>query len=80
MYTTPNGVRCWVPCVDSLWEKCTWDFEFVVPKALQQNSDGTIGTHIDDEEGGSGDLESPVVVVCSGDFFEQVRVVSYTRT
>lgn len=75
MYTTlsgPDGARCWVPCVDSFWEKCTWDFEFVVPKVLQQESDDIVGISIDDDESSSGS-ENPVVVVCSGDFSEQVR-------
>ena len=22
--------------MDNLWEKCTWDFEFIVPRSLEQ--------------------------------------------
>lgn len=32
--TGPNSARCWVPCVDSLWDRCTWELEFVVPRTL----------------------------------------------
>ena len=73
MYTTPScpdAARCWVPCVDNLWERCTWEFEFVVPKyldAVDEVADGS-AMQVDREEG-----EYPVVVVCSGELVEQVR-------
>ncbi|KAG8920123.1 hypothetical protein FRC01_000907 [Tulasnella sp. 417] len=63
MYTTPSvpdAARCWVPCVDNLWERCTWDLQFVVPRFLDERPD-------EEEEG-----NFPVVVVASGDFMEQV--------
>ncbi|TFY68605.1 hypothetical protein EVJ58_g911 [Rhodofomes roseus] len=69
VYTTPScpdAARCWVPCIDNLWEKCTWEFEFVVPRFLEQRED----TPVDDEEPLEG--ESPTVVVCSGELVEQV--------
>ncbi|KZT72927.1 hypothetical protein DAEQUDRAFT_685309 [Daedalea quercina L-15889] len=69
VYTTPScpdAARCWVPCIDNLWEKCTWEFEFVVPRYLEQRED----TPVDDEEPLEG--ESPTVVVCSGELVEQV--------
>ncbi|ORX37731.1 hypothetical protein BD324DRAFT_623057 [Kockovaella imperatae] len=34
MYLSPtayNAARIWTPCVDSLWERCTWELEFIVP-------------------------------------------------
>lgn len=68
MYTTPSSpdaARCWVPCIDNLWEKSTWDFEFVVPRFLEQ---GELSQ--DDDEPAEG--ENPTVVVCSGEFVEQV--------
>ncbi|KAJ7150184.1 hypothetical protein C8R46DRAFT_1008308 [Mycena filopes] len=63
-YTTPSSpdaARCWVPCIDNLWEKCTWEFEFVVPRYLEEISD-------EDEPTDA----SPTVVVCSGELVEQV--------
>jgi hypothetical protein len=61
-----------VPCIDSLWEKCTWEFEFVVPKFLQQEVEDVDGLDID-EQGDAMETEHPVVVICSGDLTEQVR-------
>ena len=29
-----------MPCIDNLWERCTWDFEFVVPRYLEERDDG----------------------------------------
>ncbi|KAF5374962.1 hypothetical protein D9758_000502 [Tetrapyrgos nigripes] len=65
-YTTPSSpdaARCWVPCVDNLWEKCTWEFEFVVPRYLEERQ-----PHQEDEP----DDAIPTVVICSGDLVEQV--------
>lgn len=76
MYTTPSGpdaARCWVPCIDSLWEKCTWEFEFVVPKFLHQEAEDVDGMDVDEQDDGAESAEHPVVVICSGDLTEQVR-------
>ncbi|KAJ7750340.1 hypothetical protein B0H16DRAFT_1550372 [Mycena metata] len=64
-YTTPSSpdaARCWVPCVDNLWEKCTWDFEFVVPRYLEEIS-------ADEDEPTDA---NPTLVVCSGELVEQI--------
>ncbi|CAK5264367.1 unnamed protein product [Mycena citricolor] len=64
-YTTPSSpdaARCWVPCIDSPWEKCTWEFEFVVPRYLED---------VSLEDGESTDA-NPTLVVCSGELVEQV--------
>ncbi|KAJ7793717.1 hypothetical protein B0H14DRAFT_3497789 [Mycena olivaceomarginata] len=53
---------CWVPCIDNLWEKCTWEFEFVVPWYLKEIS-------VEDDEPTDA---SPTLVVCSGELVEQV--------
>lgn len=34
--SSPDAARCWVPCIDNPWEKCTWEFEFVVPRYLEE--------------------------------------------
>ncbi|EIW87115.1 TATA-binding protein associated factor Taf2 [Coniophora puteana RWD-64-598 SS2] len=66
--SSPDAARCWVPCIDSFWEKCTWEFEFVVPRYLEEpeirrNEEGEL--EVVDER-------NPTVVVCSGDLVEQV--------
>ncbi|CAO1625272.1 unnamed protein product [Sympodiomycopsis kandeliae] len=36
--TCPDFARCWVPCVDSLWERNTWEFQFIVPAKIQADT------------------------------------------
>ncbi|KAH9486347.1 Transcription initiation factor TFIID subunit 2 [Psilocybe cubensis] len=62
--TSPDSARCWVPCLDNLWEKCTWEFEFVVPRYLEERD-----LQNDDDELSEA---SPTIVVCSGELVEQV--------
>ncbi|KAG6851364.1 hypothetical protein H0H93_005762 [Arthromyces matolae] len=62
--TSPDSARCWVPCLDNMWEKCTWEFEFVVPRYLEERDPSQ-------EEDDQGDA-IPTLVVCSGDLVEQV--------
>lgn len=75
-----------MPCVDSLWERCTWEFEFVVPKTLayqddqeEEEEEGRDQPQQDDQEEDEdddddedGEDESEVVAICSGDLIEQV--------
>lgn len=73
MYTTPSSpdaARCWVPCVDNLWEKCTWEFEFVVPRHLELQDSHS---YPEDEEG-QQEEDNPTIVICSGELIEQVRL------
>ncbi|WVQ66072.1 uncharacterized protein L199_004250 [Kwoniella botswanensis] len=58
--TTYDAARIWTPCVDSLWERCTWELEFIVPRYLEGGEPGA------DEEA------YPVMVVSSGELMEQV--------
>jgi len=70
-YTTPSSpdaARCWVPCIDNLWERCTWEFEFVVPRYLEEPDPSHRGENGDFEE---TQESTPTVVVCSGDLVEQ---------
>ncbi|KAL5494783.1 hypothetical protein ACEPAI_245 [Sanghuangporus weigelae] len=68
VYTTPSSpdaARCWAPCLDNLWEKCTWDFEFIVPKTLEDTSGGA------DVENDDSTV-TPTIVVCSGELVEKI--------
>ncbi|KAF8079062.1 hypothetical protein FPV67DRAFT_1558205 [Lyophyllum atratum] len=62
--SSPDAARCWVPCVDNMWEKCTWEFEFVVPRYLEEQE-------VDQDEEEQSDA-TPTLVICSGDLVEQV--------
>lgn len=37
---TFDAARHWVPCVDSLWDRCQWDLQFVVPRSLVAGGEG----------------------------------------
>ncbi|CAN3359929.1 transcription initiation factor TFIID subunit 2 [Diutina catenulata] len=50
----------WVPCVDNLWERCTWSVEMSIPRTLQPR----IEDEDEEEEEESGELD---LVVCCGD-------------
>lgn len=74
MYTTPSSpdaARCWIPCVDSVYAKCAWEFEFIVPSYLEERDE--LPSLLDDEFDYPDD-RNRTVVVCSGDLVEQVRV------
>lgn len=72
--SSPDAARCWVPCVDSLWEQCTWEFEIVVPRYLDRLEDDA-----DDERNESEGDRVPVIVVCSGELVEQVDHPTHSR-
>ncbi|KAI9279295.1 hypothetical protein BY458DRAFT_502620 [Sporodiniella umbellata] len=60
----PGSTRSWLPCIDSVSDRCTWDMEFVVPRKE------TFLTEYENE--GAFDEEGGMMVVCSGDMIEQV--------
>ena len=76
MYTapsSPDSARCWIPCVDSVYAKCAWEFEFIVPSYLEERED--VPGLLDDEFDYPDD-RNRTVVVCSGDLVEQVCVAA----
>jgi len=50
-----------VPCIDTYSDKCTWEFEFIVPRYLEEESDEDYGEML------------PTRVICSGELVEQVK-------
>lgn len=62
----PGATRSWLPCIDRISERCTWDMEFIVPR----KDDGAAVPEYDGE--GSFDEANGIMVVCSGDIIEQV--------
>lgn len=62
----------WVPCVDSLWEKSTWELEISVPRTIKDigvtRLIGSANTEPEDDEDGD---ESNDIVVVGGDFSNQ---------
>jgi hypothetical protein len=37
--TSQLAARIWTPCLDSMWERCTWELEFTVPHTLPDRGD-----------------------------------------
>lgn len=73
--SSPDAARSWVPCVDSLWERCTWEFELIVPKSLStadDDEDASKGPSAAAADAEASDPDSEIVVVCTGDLMEQV--------
>lgn len=70
--SSPDAARCWVPCLDNIWEKCTWEFEFVVPKYLEEQELDPTSMDLDGDEGSGDSGHHPTLVICSGDLVEQV--------
>ncbi|OLL25460.1 Transcription initiation factor TFIID subunit 2 [Neolecta irregularis DAH-3] len=74
--TSPCSASFCFPCLDSLWDRCTWTFSITVPKTLgdvlgkqrwdiSPNSTETFMEEWDEED----DLE--ISVVCCGDLVDQ---------
>lgn len=71
--STATAARSWVPCVDTLHERCTWEFEFIVPRSLSygvEDDPATIANGVIGGDGG-GKRDYPVMVVASGELLEQ---------
>ncbi|KAI8088239.1 hypothetical protein BDF21DRAFT_378346 [Thamnidium elegans] len=62
----PGATRSWLPCIDNIADRCTWDMEFIVPR----KDEGAIVPEYDGE--GAFDEVDGMVVVCSGEVLEQV--------
>ncbi|ORX42682.1 hypothetical protein DM01DRAFT_1350220 [Hesseltinella vesiculosa] len=60
----PGATRAWLPCIDNICERCTWDMEFVVPRRMGQSL-----LEVDNDTAYD---EDATVVVCSGEMIEQV--------
>ncbi|EEB09695.1 TATA-binding protein associated factor Taf2 [Schizosaccharomyces japonicus yFS275] len=63
--TLPYSASAWVPCFDSIWERCTWELEVTIPKTLLL-VDG-VSTVADLDAAESHDIE----VICCGDLIDQ---------
>ncbi|KAK9447276.1 uncharacterized protein V1518DRAFT_421804 [Limtongia smithiae] len=80
-YSNPYGISTssWLPCVDGLWERCSWEFEITVPNTLgdlkrmntatkrRANGYSTNGASEAELEKEDEDDELEINVVCVGD-------------
>lgn len=60
-----------MPCVESLYDRCTWDLEFVVSRALY-SSIGAASGDSGPSVAGEAEEEWPISVIASGELIEQV--------
>lgn len=79
-YTSNNALgvstSSWLPCVDNIWEKPTWEFEISVPKTVKQiGVSNVIGADVvmggEDDEDDQDD--SNEIVVIGADFSSQTE-------
>ncbi|KAK9243675.1 hypothetical protein V1506DRAFT_580075 [Lipomyces tetrasporus] len=69
--SNPYGVSTssWLPCVDGLWERCSWEFEITVPKSIgdikRAQANGI------DQDKDEEDSERDIAVVCIGDLHQE---------
>ncbi|KAG2226887.1 hypothetical protein INT45_010166, partial [Circinella minor] len=61
----PGATRSWLPCIDRIHDRCTWDMDFIVPNKLGSLPNSKNGEDMTDDE-------YPSMVVCSGEMVEQV--------
>ncbi|KAI9203514.1 uncharacterized protein BJ171DRAFT_509817 [Polychytrium aggregatum] len=62
------SARCWMPCVDRIQEKCTWEIELIVPSTVRDALGLAHSRHQY-----SIDVDADMVAVCAGDLIEQVQ-------
>lgn len=86
IYTINNPIPCstsmWLPCLDGVWERCTWEFAITVPKTIGDirrrkslsNGVSRMNGHL--EHGATDDVDSyantEILVVCSGDLIDEI--------
>jgi len=67
-YNQCGFARLWLPCIDKLQERCTWEMEYIVAKTVRpQMLDNS--SYLDDDE---DDDEAELTVVSSGELVEQI--------
>ncbi|KAK9365648.1 hypothetical protein V1509DRAFT_655322 [Lipomyces kononenkoae] len=75
-FSNPYGIStsCWLPCVDGLWERCSWEFEITVPKTVADIN--RIQTNGIDDDKDEEDSERDIVVACIGDLQQETTHAS----
>ncbi|KAK0529562.1 hypothetical protein OC835_004301 [Tilletia horrida] len=71
--TCGDWARCWVPCVDQLWERCTWELSFTVPTRINppSNEQAALQNRPNRQQILSESNTNLVTVVCTGDLVEE---------
>lgn len=87
-YTTNHPVPCstsmWLPCLDGIWERSTWELSVAVPKTIgdikkhqNRKNDSTRSTAIIEDDEASAHQDSlEITVVCSADLIAEKTLES----
>jgi len=67
-YNQCGFARLWLPCIDKLQERCTWEMEYIVAKTVRPQMLDNSFLDEDDED----DDEAELTVVSSGELVEQI--------
>jgi len=67
-YNQCGFARLWLPCIDKLQERCTWEMEYIVAKTVRPQMLDNSFLEDDDED----DDEAELTVVSSGELVEQI--------
>ncbi|KAG9096358.1 hypothetical protein FRC06_008750 [Ceratobasidium sp. 370] len=67
---SPDAARCWVPCLDNQWERCTWELVLIAPHSLERPADTRPDEMALDQPAAEPEPEYPVVAVCSAELVQ----------
>ncbi|KAG8708250.1 hypothetical protein FRC09_001362 [Ceratobasidium sp. 395] len=69
---SPDAARCWVPCLDNLWERCTWELVLIAPHSLERPANTRPDGMVLDQPVAEPEPEFPVVAVCSAELVQVI--------
>ncbi|KEP50373.1 transcription initiation factor TFIID subunit 2 [Rhizoctonia solani 123E] len=70
--STSDAARCWVPCLDNLWERSTWELVLIAPHSLERQSSHASDAMQLDQPPPDPEPEFPVVAVASAELTQVI--------
>ncbi|KAG8714750.1 hypothetical protein FRC11_007261 [Ceratobasidium sp. 423] len=70
--STADAARCWVPCLDNLWERSTWELVLIAPHSLERPSSQPSDAMQLDQPPPDPEPEFPVVAVASAELTQVI--------
>lgn len=77
-YTTvsqSDGPRHWMPCLDTLWDRSSWELQLIVPRQLRFSAQEDLPTapyESDEEDTTVIEQSLPILAIASGELMEQI--------
>ncbi|KAB5593213.1 Transcription initiation factor TFIID subunit 2 [Ceratobasidium theobromae] len=69
---SPDAARCWVPCLDNIWERSTWELVLIAPHSLERPPTLRSDAMLVDQQPPDPEPEFPVVAVCSAELVQVI--------